>query len=187
MINIYQNITGSTLNYNKIHIIGGPCTGKSYILDKLVNSDMDGNIYSTLSLDDIFWKSDVDTFGIKENVDIRDKKLFDFLNNNYRYIVEGSYINEWIKPSLDRADMIFVLILEYDIVEKRILERFYKRKCGVEKSSKIETEQSINDLLLWAKTYPNKLNNSINDGILSRYTDKIVFLNDNMEICQYLV
>jgi adenylate kinase family enzyme len=169
--------------YDKIHIIGGPCAGKSYIVDRLV----DKTVYCTMSLDDIYWKNNIETFGVKEDQDVRDQKLIEFVSNNDKYIVEGSYINEWLKPSLDRADTIFVIGTEYNKIKKVLWKRFWRRKFGLEKTSKKETIKSIRELIKWARQYQSKLDNSINDGVLSKYKDKIVLLNNNIEIYQYLV
>jgi adenylate kinase family enzyme len=166
--------------YKKIHIVGGPCTGKTFLLNKLVNQSK----FSTLSLDNIFWKSN--SFKEKEDKKVRDEYLVNFINDNQNYIVEGSYYQDWLKSSFERADIIFVLKIDYKVMKKRIWRRFWRRKFHLENSSKKETFCSVRNLVKWSKDYNNKLKDNIDSGLLAEYSDKIVFLYNNIDIIQQL-
>lgn len=54
------------MQYTKVHIIGGPESGKSYLANLISNQT---NI-KNYNLDDIFWDNTSNTFGIKAEYEI---------------------------------------------------------------------------------------------------------------------
>ena len=66
------------MKFGKIHIIGGPGSGKSYMA-KLISNQINIKNYN---LDDIFWDNSSNTFGIKSDTKIRDINLQNILSNS---------------------------------------------------------------------------------------------------------
>jgi adenylate kinase family enzyme len=89
------------MKYKKIHIIGGPGSGKSYLAKKLSGR------YSIpcYDLDDIFWDKNQREY-IRTPEEARQKKLSTILKND-SWIIEGVYY-KWLADSFEDADKIVV-------------------------------------------------------------------------------
>lgn len=97
--------------------------------------------------------------------------------------MEGVYF-KWLTPSFKSADKIFVLNTPIEIQEKRIWDRYEKRKAGIIPSNKKETAESIIDLIDWNRKYnrdflPNFVENN-------ECEKKIVQVEDSEDIFRYL-
>jgi adenylate kinase family enzyme len=163
------------MTYKKIHIIGGPGSGKSYLADKLsIQYKIDD-----YDLDDIFWDNSAISYGTKADVDIRNKKLLQILSNK-SWIIEGVYY-AWLDESFSDADIIIVLNTKIYIRDYRIIKRFLKRKLDIEISKKKETWKSLFELLRWNHKFEYKNMIEI-EKILMKYNDKTVFIRNISEL-----
>ena len=104
----------------KIHIIGCSGTGKTYLAKKLSNKY---NI-PHYDLDNIYWDNSSEKYGIKTEVEKRDKLLQKILEKD-DWIIEGIYY-KWLEQSFKNADIIYILDLPKYIYKFRIIKRFIK-------------------------------------------------------------
>ena len=133
----------------KIYIIGCSGTGKTYLAKKLSNKY---NI-SHYDLDNIYWDNSLQKYGIKTEIEKRDKLLQDILEED-SWIIEGIYY-KWLEQSFKDADIIYVLDLPKYIYKFRIIKRFIKRKLRLEAGKK-ETLKSLLNLLKWTDKFQNE-------------------------------
>ena len=115
---------------SKIHIIGGPGSGKTYLarqLSKWLNTPCH-------DLDEVFWDNSVDSYGTRNPIEIREKWLQGVLEQP-KWILEGVYC-QWIQPAFRQADLIVILRPSVIRRDWRILRRFVKRKLGLIKSKR---------------------------------------------------
>lgn len=154
----------------KIHIIGCSGTGKTYLAKKLSNKY---NI-PYYDLDNIYWDNSSEKYGIKTEVEKRDKLLQKILEKD-DWIIEGIYY-KWLEQSFKNADIIYVLDLPKYIYKFRIIKRFIKRKLKLEAGKK-ETLKS----LLGTDKFQNEDMKEI-IKILEKYKEKVYFIKDKNEI-----
>ncbi len=130
----------------KLHIIGGPGSGKSFIARHLAGR------YGipVLDLDEIFWDHKERDYGARADPEKRDAELSRFVAKE-SWIVEGVYYR-WLVPSFQRADRIFVLTPPLWIRQVRITQRFFRRKLGLDRS-KQETFRGQMELMEWNRKY----------------------------------
>jgi len=134
------------MKFSKIHIIGGPGSGKSYLAKKLereLHCPM-------LDLDNIFWDNNSEFYGTKMDPDARDMKLNKFMENS-NYVIEGVYY-KWLIPSFEVADIIVILNPNVILRTFRIVKRFILRKLGLEKG-KNEKLKNLTNLIKWNLGY----------------------------------
>ncbi|MFC1685491.1 DNA topology modulation protein FlaR [Nanoarchaeota archaeon] len=136
------------MKIKKIHIIGGPGSGKSYISNRLSNSLK----IPYYDLDDLHWNNKSKKYNIKIPEDVRDKNLKKILKKD-RWIIEGVYY-KWVQNSFSKADIIIVLKVGVYTRAWKILKRFILRKLGLAKAKK-ESIRDLIDLLKWNNTYDN--------------------------------
>ena len=131
----------------KIHIIGGPGSGKSYSAGILSEK------YSLplLDLDTIFWENRSSHFGVRANPLERNKALDVFLVQN-AWIVEGVY-HAWLSSSFRKADLIIALTTSVWLRDIRVSRRFLMRKLGLALSKKKGTFKGLVNLLKWSHGY----------------------------------
>jgi adenylate kinase family enzyme len=131
----------------KIHIIGGPGSGKSYLAAILSGK------YSLpiLDLDTIFWDNRSSHYDIKADPLERNKVLDVFLEQK-AWVVEGVYYS-WLSSSFRKADVIIVLTTPVWLRALRIIRRFLKRKLGLSPSKKKETFKGLVTLLKWNRGF----------------------------------
>ncbi len=150
----------------RIHIIGGPGSGKSYAAQKLserLNCE-------TLDLDAIYWDKNVERDWIHADEGDRDRELLEFVAKN-SWIVEGSYYR-WLEPSFKLADRIYVLKASVWLRDVRIIRRFFRRKFGLEKSKREGFRNNI-ELLQWNHGYDgDNLERALN--FIERHREKVV-------------
>ena len=133
----------------KIHIIGGPGSGKTFLAERL--SRQFGIPH--YDLDDLQWDNQADGYGTKRDPRERDELLNRILQWD-EWIIEGVYY-AWCARCFDEADGIFVLSVPRYQYRYRIIRRYVRRKLGLEKGKR-ETLKSLSALLAWADKYQNK-------------------------------
>lgn len=150
----------------KIHIIGGPGSGKTYLANKL-----SGELgLPHFDLDELQWDHRSGDYGTKRDPDERDELLEAILQQN-DWIIEGVYYS-WCKKCFDQADRIYLLNVPRRICRFRMIRRFVRRKLGLEKGKK-ETLKSLRALLKWSDQFQHKNLIEIRK-ILSAYPDKVI-------------
>lgn len=122
----------------RIHIIGGPGTGKSFMGRRL--SESLG--LPLLELDRIH--------SAQVDVAARDDALQQFVQQP-GWIVEGVY-HRWVEPSFTRADHILVLQAPLWLRQVRILRRYLWRKLGWE-AGKDGDLRALWSFLKWSAAY----------------------------------
>ena len=150
----------------KIHIIGGPGSGKSFLAEKL-SKELG---ISHFDLDDLQWDNKSASYGVKRSPDERDRLLNDVLSYN-DWIIEGVYY-AWCQQCFADADRIYVLNVPRYKYMYRIIRRFVRRKLGLEKGKK-ENLKSLRELLKWADKY-QKVNLVEIRKLLMPYSDKVI-------------
>ena len=150
----------------KIHIIGGPGSGKSFLAERLSKE----LVILHYDLDDLQWDNKSDSYGVKRLPDERDRLLHDVLSHN-DWIIEGVYY-AWCQQCFADADRIYVLNVPRYKYRYRIIRRFVRRKLGLEKGKK-ENLKSLRELLKWADKY-QKVNLVEIRKLLMPYSDKVI-------------
>ena len=150
----------------KIHIIGGPGSGKTFLAEKL-SKELGIRHYD---LDELQWDNKSDSYGVKRDPDERDRLLRDVLSHK-DWIIEGVYY-AWCQQCFADADKIYVLHVPRHTYRYRIIRRFVRRRLGLEQGKK-ETLKSLARLLRWADKY-QKVNLVEIRRILSPYADKVM-------------
>ena len=162
----------------KIYVIGCSGTGKTYLAKKLSNKY---NI-PHYDLDNIYWDNSSEKYGLKTEIEKRDKLLQNILEKD-DWIIEGIYY-KWLEQSFKDADIIYILDLPKYIYKFRIVKRFVKRKLKLEIAKK-ETLKSLLDLLKWTDKFQNEDMKEI-IKILEKYKEKVYFIKSKKEINKIL-
>ena len=162
----------------KIHIIGCSGTGKTYFAKRLSNKY---NI-PHYDLDNIYWDNSSQKYGIKTEIEKRDKLLLNILEKD-DWIIEGIYY-KWLEQSFKNADIIYILDLPKYIYKFRIIKKFIKRKLKLETVKK-ETLKSLLDLLKWTDKFQNEDMKEI-IKILEKYKEKVYFIKSKKKIKEIL-
>ena len=150
----------------KIHIIGGPGSGKSFLAEQL-SHELQIPHYD---LDELQWDNRAENYGTKRDPQERDALLQQILQQE-DWIVEGVYY-AWCSQSFQQADRIYLLQVSRRRYRYRIFRRFIRRKLGLEPGKK-DTIKSLRDLLRWADKYQSKNLPEIRK-ILEAYGEKLV-------------
>ena len=130
----------------RIHIIGGPGSGKSFAAGKM--AERLG--VSACDLDNLFWDNAASRYGIRADAEERDRKLAAVVSG-HGWIIEGVYY-QWLGPSFDAADFIVALTPPIWIRHWRVIRRFWMRKFG-RIQSKRESVLDLLRLLRWSHAY----------------------------------
>ncbi len=130
----------------RIHIIGGPGSGKSYIAAKLAAHS--GVVAH--DLDDLFWDCSASHYGIRADPAERDRQLTAIVSRD-GWIIEGVYY-QWLAPSFKAADVVVALTPSLSVRHWRVIRRFLLRKLG-RMPSKRESLADLWHLLRWSHSY----------------------------------
>ena len=150
----------------KIHIIGGPGSGKTFLAEKL-SKELGIPHYD---LDDIQWDNSAKSYGTKRAPQERAVMLDKILQKD-DWIIEGVYY-AWCGRCFEDADKIYLLNVPRRTYRYRIIRRFIRRKLGIEKGKK-ETLKSLTALLKWADKFQRENLVEIKK-ILKNYPDKVI-------------
>lgn len=151
----------------KIHIIGGPASGKT-TLAKQLSKELHIPHYD---LDDLQWDNGAG-YGTKRDPNERDRLLEKVLSED-EWITEGVYY-AWCGRYFEDADRIYLLQVPRRVYRYRIIKRFIRRKLGLE-PGKRETLKSLSALLKWADKY-ERVNLVEIKKILIAYQNKVIEL-----------
>jgi len=149
----------------KIHIIGGPGSGKTFLAEKLSNQ-LGIRHYD---LDELQWDNKANDYGTKRDPGERDALLKKILQQD-DWIIEGVYY-AWCARCFEDADRIYLLRVPRYKYRYRIIRRFFRRKLGLERGKK-ETLRSLLRLLKWADKYDRENLPEIRK-VLKAYPDKL--------------
>jgi adenylate kinase family enzyme len=130
----------------RIHIIGGPGSGKSYAARHLSHR----LAVPAYDLDDLFWDREAQSYGVRASEVDRDARLVAITQED-AWVIEGVYYR-WLKPSFERAEIIFVLSPNVYLRDWRILKRFVSRKLGIV-PTKRESLLDLYRLIRWNHKY----------------------------------
>ena len=150
----------------KIHIIGGPGSGKTYLAEKL-SKELG---IAHFDLDDLQWDNESASYGVKRSPEARDRLLKEVLRHN-DWIIEGVYY-AWCQQCFADADRIYLLTVPRYQYRYRIIRRFVRRKLGLE-TGKQENLKSLRALLKWADKY-QAVNLVEIKKLLIPYSDKVI-------------
>jgi adenylate kinase family enzyme len=131
---------------SRIHILGGPGSGKSYIAAKLAEHLG----ISTYDLDDLFWDRAAFRYGARADPEKRDRQLAAIVCQD-SWIIEGVYYL-WLAPSFKAAHVIIALTPSIWIRHWRVIRRFILRRLG-KIPSKRESFADLGRLLYWSHYY----------------------------------
>ena len=150
----------------KIHIIGGPGSGKTTLAKQL--SEKLG--IPRFDLDDLQWDNASGAYGTRRAPQERDALLAEILKHD-DWIIEGVYY-AWCGQCFADADQIRLLHVPRRVYRRRIIRRFLLRKLGLE-PGKRETLKSLSALVKWADKY-DRVNLGEIRTILSAYPEKVI-------------
>jgi adenylate kinase family enzyme len=132
---------------HRIHLIGGPGSGKSFIAAKLAAAYG----IATYDLDDLFWDREAGNYGVRADPKQRDQVLAVLVRQD-AWVIEGAY-HRWVMPSFVRAELIIMLTPSVWLRDWRIAKRFALRRWGKVPSTKHETVSSLWQLIRWNHRY----------------------------------
>lgn len=157
----------------KIHIVGGPGSGKTYSANKL-EKEIGLLAYD---LDKVFWDQTRESY-VRSSEQHRDEKLAKILSND-SWIVEGVYY-KWLANSFEDADIIIILNPSVYLRQWRIFKRFLYRKF-VLLDFKKETLSSFIEMFLWNQKYDD--DNMIRiTSFIAEHQHKVVYCKNYREV-----
>jgi adenylate kinase family enzyme len=145
----------------RIHIIGGPGSGKSFVAAEL-SRRLGVPAYD---LDDLFWDSSSLGYGVRADTAERDRRLAAIVAQD-GWIIEGVYYG-WLAPSFDAADIIIELTPSIWVRHWRVIRRFTLRKLG-RAASKHESLVDLWRLLRWSHAYDRRHLAEVRETISAR-------------------
>lgn len=165
------------MQFRKIHIIGGPGSGKTYLSKKLeLISDL-----TAFDLDEVFWDQSQNSY-IRATEEARDEKLNSIMSNK-QWIIEGVYY-KWLDESFRESDLIVILKTPLIKRQWRILKRFVLRKFFMGDFHK-ETFMSFIELWQWNSKFDRDNMVRIAD-FTSKYKEKIVYCSSYHDLKRVL-
>ncbi len=136
----------------KIHIFGGPGSGKTTLADSLSKKlnmphfDLDNFRYKNEDIDYTLFEDEIK----------RDELLKKALSKK-NWVSEGAYTN-FALPCFEKSDVIIILEPIKLITDYRIIKRLLLHKLGIQKRHKLELWRNLPQLLEWNREFTfNKL------------------------------
>jgi len=163
----------SKLQYRKIHIIGGPGSGKTFCSTK-IQEITNLNAYD---LDKVFWDQNENAY-VRSSEKFRTEKLNQVLSKE-SWIIEGVYY-KWLADAFRDADLIVILNPSVLIRQWRIFKRFLKRKFILGQFRK-ETLSSFLEMYWWNQKFDNDNMLRISD-FLAKHKNKIIYCKNYEEL-----
>ena len=167
----------ASVTFRKIHVLGGPGTGKTY--SSSILSEATG--IPLFHLDDLFWNPNSKKY-VRTSAEIRDAQLAEILERD-AWIVEGAYTSNWVSECLLRADMILFLSLPVWQRDWNILKRFAKFRLGFLKATHEETFANLVDLLIYNHKYDHEETTQIFET-LSEHSAKLRVIKSQFEMLE---
>ncbi|WP_247682538.1 DNA topology modulation protein FlaR [Pseudoalteromonas sp. MMG013] len=165
------------MQYRKIHIIGGPGSGKTFSAAKLQQvTGLNG-----FDLDSVFWEKNEFAY-VRSSEHARTEKLNHILSHD-NWIVEGVYY-KWLASLFRDADLIVILNPPTLLRQWRIFKRFLKRKFVLGHYQK-ESLASFLQMFWWNQGFDQDNMVRILDFI-HEYEDKIIYCKNYNEIWREL-
>lgn len=141
------NISDMHKGPRRIHILGGPASGKTFLARRL--SEKMG--IDHIDLDDLFWNNSAPNYNTRRNANERDRLLKNIIRR-HQWLVEGVY-HAWLGESFKKADIIIVLRVWVWLRHWRILRRFLSRRLSRKENARRETFANLWALLKWNHAY----------------------------------
>lgn len=163
--------------YRKIHIIGGPGSGKTFCSTNLQNLT---NL-TAFDLDKVFWDQNINGY-VRSSEESRTEQLNHILSQD-NWIIEGVYY-KWLADSFRDADLIVILNPPVLLRQWRILKRFLSRKF-IQGQFRKETLSSFIEMFWWNQKFDNDNMYRILD-FTSEYNAKIIFCKNYKEVISNL-
>ncbi len=135
------------MRYQRIHVLGGPGSGKTYVAAKIAAALG----IQAHDLDDLFWDPSSPTYNVRADQEKRDQALAALVMQD-TWIIEGAYY-KWLTPSFERADLILLLNPSVWLRDWRVVKRSALHLLGKSHSAKKETFASLLNLIHWNHTY----------------------------------
>jgi len=155
---------------SKIHILGGPGAGKTYLSKKLSKKLH----IKSYNLDKIVWDKKSHYFDKQIPKRTRDRKLEKILKNK-SWIIEGVYY-DWLLKSFRKADLIIIIKPNVFLRDMQIIKRFILKKLGFVKAKK-ERLTDLISLLKWNHYYERvRLNETLK--ITQPFKEKRLFFKN---------
>jgi len=168
-----------TNKISKIHILGGPGAGKTYLSKKLSKKLH----IKSYNLDKIVWDKKSHYFDKQIPKKQRDKKLANILKNE-SWIIEGVYY-EWLLKSFRKADLIIILKPHVFLRNLQIIKRFILKKLGFIKTKK-ERLKDLISLLKWNHYYERvRINETLK--ITEPFKKKRLFFKNAKQTLKYII
>ncbi|WP_157443026.1 DNA topology modulation protein FlaR [Colwellia piezophila] len=161
------------MQYRKIHIIGGPGSGKTFSATKLQTL----TTLNAYDLDKVFWEQNENAY-VRSSEESRTEKLNQVLSQE-NWIIEGVYY-KWLADSFRDADLIVILNPPVLLRQWRIFKRFLKRKFILGQFRK-ESLSSFMEMYWWNQKFDNDNMVRILD-FLTEYNNKIIFCKNHNEL-----
>jgi adenylate kinase family enzyme len=160
----------SKLKISRIHIIGDPASGKTY-LAKLLSKKLKIKHYD---LDDITHRKD----GSKRDKEER-RKLLHKVCVEKRWIIEGAYTHSWISEALKKSNVIIWLDLPIGLTALRLI----KRESGRRLLGRIENRGDFLTLFKYLLHYKTHLEDA---RTLKPLAKKIIRIKTGAELKQLI-
>jgi adenylate kinase family enzyme len=139
------------MSINRIRIVGGCGSGKSY-LAKYLSVHLNIPNYD---LDDVFWDNAAHQHSVQKSDHAKTKELSTILQRK-RWICEGVYKSQWVHPTFQKADLIILIKPSKLVTSYRITKRFIARKLKLLPNKKKEAIKPFIELFRWNWHYEKK-------------------------------
>ncbi len=162
------------MSYNKIHIIGGPGSGKTFaagVISKKLS-------IPSYDLDELFWDRKAGDYHTKTTEEARSRLLAEILKTD-KWVIEGVYY-KWLEDSFNKTDIIIILQTPLWLRNWRVMLRFIKRKSGLIKAKR-ESFSDFMELIKWNNKFDTDNMNRIK-AFLQKNSSKIIQIKTKRQL-----